>query len=475
MKALTVVCDTPPGYRGRPALPGKGRAGHEGHAPPGPARTVRAGAARTTRAARGGARAAAGRGPRTVVFIVTSFWAYGELAIATEFAARMSGGDWHPLFLIPPTHRATLAAAGLDHQVMIPGAGKINRILLGDIEHVHRPAAVVLADFLNYDFCERHYGLTRADLSVFGCPVGTFDDFSWGRPGAWMDTYGFPAKYQADVSVAGLDFRLRPCPLNDPLAEADADVHPYAMAQDVTDLPVGERDAMRRELGLRPGRPVVLVTGATWQRMHAAYPRVTAFVEACHTMLERLLEALLDHADVLAVGPRLVFHDREPAGFHPLGPVPPDRFARLVQAVDLHVSNNIVSVSTHRLALRGVPSVVLGNSLHKRAGRLDWHSPGAPEPTDFARKVLDGVDYLYPCSMFPVGWFHFLRSLLEGNPFADLIARAETFDERGTLETALSLLEDGPGRRELARARESYLETLRKFPDVETILQKVAA
>jgi hypothetical protein len=192
-------------------------------------------------------------------------------------------------------------------------------------------------------------------------------------------------------------------------------------------------------------------------------------------MLERLLVALLDHADVLAVGPRLVFHDREPAGFHSLGPVPPDRFARLAQAVDLHVSNNIVSVSTHRLALRGVPSVVLGNSLHKRAGRLDWQAPGAPEPTDFARKVLDGVDYLYPCSMFPVGWFHFLRSLLEGNPFAGMVARVETFDERGMLETALSLLDDGPRRRALALARESYLRALRKLPDVATILREVAA
>jgi hypothetical protein len=413
--------------------------------------------------------------PRTALFIVTSFWAYGELAIATEFATRMAGSGLRPLFLIPPTHRDQVAAAGLAHQVMIPGAGKINRIQLHDIEHVHRPALVVLADFLNFDFCERHYGLTRADLSVFGCPIGTFDDFAWGRPGSWMDTYGFPAKYQADISAGGLDFRLRPCPLNDPLTETAADVHPYALLRDVTDLPTAARDEVRRELGVRPSRPVVLVTGATWQRMHAAYPRVTAFVEACHTMLERLLVRLLDHADVVAVGPRLVFRDHTPEGLHALGPLPPDRFARVLQAVDVHVSTNVVSVSTHRLALRGVPSVVLGNSLHKRAGRLAWQRPDPPELTDFARKVVEGVGYLYPCSMFPVGWYHFLRSLLEGNPFADVLARVETFDEQGALETALPLLEDGPERRALARARQSYLETLGKLPDVETILHEVAA
>ena len=43
---------------------------------------------------------------RTVLFIVTSFWAYGELAIATEFARQMPGSGYRPLFLIPPSHRA---------------------------------------------------------------------------------------------------------------------------------------------------------------------------------------------------------------------------------------------------------------------------------------------------------------------------------------------------------------------------------
>jgi len=414
--------------------------------------------------------------PRTVLFIVTSFWAYGELAIATEFARRMAGTGFRPLFLVPPTHRPQVAAAGLDHQVMIPGAGKVNRIQLHDIQHVHRPALVVLADFMNFDFCDRHYGLQRSDLAVFDCPIGTFDDFSWGRPGAWLDTYGFTAKYEGDITLDGLSFRLRPCPLNNPLGAADGTgVHPYPLLEDVTDVATTDRAAVRRDLGLAKDRPVVLVTGATWQRMHAAYPRVTAFVNACHTMLERLLSKLLPHADVLAVGPRLVFHDRTPDGFHPLGPVEPDRFGRLIQAVDLHVSTYIVSVSLHRLALRGIPSVALVNSLHKRSGTLRWELPVAPALTDFARRVVDGVDYLYPCRMFPVGWYHFLHSLLSGNPFGDVVPQLETFDEEETLAAIVPMLSAGPERDRLARARETYLEALRKLPEVDTVLHEVTA
>ena len=413
--------------------------------------------------------------PRTVLFIVTSFWAYGELAIATEFARRMAGTGFRPLFLIPPTHRTLIAEAGLAYQVMVPGAGKINRIQLHDIQHVHRPALVVLADFMNFDFCDRHYGLGRADLAVFDCPIGTFDNFSWGRPGAWLDTYGFKAKYEADITLEGLSFRLRPCPLNNPLDEVAADVHPYPLLENMADVPTASRAEVRRDLGLSGDRPVVLVTGATWQRMHAAYPRVTAFVDACHGMLEQVLSKLLRHADVLAVGPQLVFRDRAPDGFHPLGPLEPDRFRRLVHAVDLHISNNIVSVSLHRLALGGIPSVALMSSLHKRGGRLRWELPVPPALTASAQRVVDGVDYLYPCRMFPVGWFQFLRSLLDGNPFSDVVAQVEMFDEEAALATIVPMLTAGPQRSRLAQARETYLAALRKLPDVDTILRQVAA
>jgi hypothetical protein len=388
----------------------------------------------------------------------------------------MTGTGFRPLFLIPPTHRTQVAATGMDCQVMIPGAGKINRIQLADIAHTRQPALVVLADFLNYDFCERHYGLHREDLAVFDCPIGTFDDFSWGRPGAWLDTYGFQAKIEGEITLDGLSFRLRPCPLNNPFDEiGEAQIYPYPMLDNVTDIPDDERASVRSELGLTTGRPVVLVTGANWQRTHEAYPRVTAFVEACQTMLERLLVSLLEHADVLAIGPQLVFGDQVPAGFHPLGSVPPERFQRLIQSVDLYLSNNIISVSLHRLALRGIPSVVMINSLHKRSGRLRWEMESPPELSGFAQQVIGDLDYLYPYRMFPVGWYQFLRSLLAGNPFSDVITQVETFDEQAALAAILPLLTAGPERDRLAAAREKYLEALRKLPEVGSILNEVAA
>ena len=77
--------------------------------------------------------------------------------------------------------------------------------------------------------------------------------------------------------------------------------------------------------------------------------------------------------------------------------------------------------------------------------------------------------------MFPVGWYQFLRSLLAGNPFSDVITQVETFDEEAALAAILPLLAAGPQRDRLANSREQYLEALRKLPEVDSILNEVAA
>jgi hypothetical protein len=56
-----------------------------------------------------------------------------------------------------------------------------------------------------------------------------------------------------------------------------------------------------------------------------------------------------------------------------------------------------------------------------------------------------------------------------------MVAQVEMFDEQAALATIVAMLTDGPERDRLAQARETYLEALRKLPEVGTILQLAAA
>ena len=90
---------------------------------------------------------------------------------------------------------------------------------------------------------------------------------------------------------------------------------------------------------------------------------------------------------------------------------------------------------------------------------------GTPVPlTAFAADVVGDVEHLYPFRMFPVGWFHFLRSLVDGNPFTDVVRHVEVFDEVGALEAVGSVLLPGPERDRLEKARQSYQDDLDRLP-----------
>lgn len=417
-----------------------------------------------------------------VLFIVTSFWAHGELTIAVEFARRFDRMRFDSLFLIPPSHRRMMSGTGLRYQILIPLAAKINKCLLRDIKETWRPTLVVLADFLNFDFCERHYGLRREDLDIFTCPLGTFDNFSWGRPGSWMDTYGFVAHVQGEITLDGLRFRLRPCPLNKPPAPGDraaagSRIYPYPLF-DLTTLAERARGAARRqarrELAIPSGKPLILLAGAQWQCMHSAYAAATGFVQACTAALEQLLRGLLQDATVVAVGSPLVFRDASPPGFHYMGELHPLRFRRLAEAADLHISTNVTSVSLHRLALSGVQSVVLYSSLMKTESGIRSVA-GNELPMAYRDGFPRSVGSLYPFYMFPVGWYSFLRSLVAGNPFMDFVPRIEIFHEQHALRTIGSLLGPTAYRANLEAARRRYLERLAQFGDVNALLERVLA
>lgn len=409
----------------------------------------------------------------TLLFIVTSFWAYGELLIACEFAVRAQRAGHTCLFLIPPSHERVVKEYGIEYTPLIPGADNINRMLLQDLEHTRRPDLVVLADFLNYTFCERHYGLVPEDLKLFSGRIGTFDDFHWQLTRQRVDTYGFRARDLGSLSVDEYDFTLRPCPLNIPGQGAPDRQHfDYALL----DLPVERspqlRSAARERLGLSAGAKVVLTTTATWQHTYKAYPNVVAFVQLCTQLKERIFADLGPDTRLIAVGSASLFQGQAPSHVMQMSSVPPSEFQTLIQAADLFVSDNVTSTTLARAALSGVPALALYSSLRRDA---PGHLKGAPHLAGPLRKAAEESEHLYPFRMFPVGWYHFLAPLLRANPFVDLMEHCEIFDTDRATGLIQELLGGGPHTERLQGKVADYRERLEQLPPVSEILERLAA
>ena len=82
-------------------------------------------------------------------------------------------------------------------------------------------------------FCERHYGVTEKDITLFSGLIGTFDLYDFALAGKQVDTYGFRAKEMAKLNIDSYDFLLQPCPVNQTDSKKNANIFRYRMFQDI--------------------------------------------------------------------------------------------------------------------------------------------------------------------------------------------------------------------------------------------------
>ncbi len=107
-----------------------------------------------------------------ILFIVTSFWAYGELLIALQFAKRIQKHGFEPYFFIPSSHKKILDETNIPYSVLLPKLGNINRVLLEDYNNNYNPDFIILSDFLNYNFCEKTLRFNHKRFGNFQGKIG---------------------------------------------------------------------------------------------------------------------------------------------------------------------------------------------------------------------------------------------------------------------------------------------------------------
>lgn len=408
-----------------------------------------------------------------VLFIVTSFWAYGELSIACEFAKRVKEYGYNPYFIIPPSHKKIIQSYEFSFTTLIPQNGKINKIILQDIENTIKPEIVILADFLNYNFCERHYGLIYDDLKAFSGKIGTFDNFNWEITGKDMDTYGFKAKKFAEIDIRKYGFSLCPCPIAYPVSSADNNTYYYNLISDVLPYEIDNTIKWKKELKIPSDKKVILFTHATWQETYKQYPDVKPFVEANNLVFERIIQELAETHYVIGVGAKGRYSDIDNDNIRFVEQLSPQEFEKYLLATDLFISRNITSTSLAKAVLSGIPTVNFSNSLFfssKKPFNIDdIHFT----PTKEITEMLKSLKRCYPYRMFPVGWYKLLNPLLRKNPYYKIVVNLEQFDINGSLEKINRELTSSDKENIRMKDREIYIKTIKNLPKIGDILNSI--
>lgn len=378
-----------------------------------------------------------------VVFIITSFWAYGELLIAKEFATDLKEKGNKILFIVPPSHKNSLGKS-FQYVSLIPNSRNINRIIFNEVQEKFKPDIVVLSDFLNYSFADRHYGIIKEDLEIFKCKIATFDNFDWTQKRLCMDTYGYVSDIPKKVNIEDYGDRIIVCPLGNPLLEKKEGEYRCALFNFSSFRSEEEKSMLRKKnADLYPlDKKIILVSNAKWQEKYVQNENIDEFVEFSNLIYRRVLEKLSQDNIVISVGEKKENYSKQ-ANIVMLDSMPAKEFDEYVKMSDLYIGKNITSTSMIRMALSGIPCVNIQNSLTKLdADKLEKLSA-------FLEVDKPEVGKMYKYRMFPVGWYDFLEPIMVDNPYAEIIQSCELFEVERTYDIIRHLLYDDEMKNEL--------------------------
>ena len=390
-----------------------------------------------------------------IVFIVTSFWAYGELLIAKEFAENLKNNGNKVLFLIPPSHKNSLDKS-FKYVSFIPNSRNINRIIMYEVQEKFKPDIVILSDFLNYSFAYRHYGITIEDLEIFKCKIATFDNFDWLLKRKCMDTYGYVSDIPKKVDINRFGDRIIACPLGNPLISCGDNEYRYSLFQSLKLFEKDEKEFLKSSMtDFVFDKKVILVSSAKWQESYINEQKVEDFIELSNQIFRKLVNRLAINNIIVFIGNEQTDNYSNNPNIRFYKSMPANEFDKFIKISDMYIGRNITSTSMIRIALSGIQCVNIENSFSSLNNELIQKLL-----SDLGEDVnAFDINKIYKFKMFPVGWYDFLNPLFKDNPYSEIVESCELFDSEATYNKIESLLND-------QSAHQNMIERVKKFNSV---------
>jgi len=394
----------------------------------------------------------------------------GEAALGIRLATELkAAGD--EVFCLAHDSNAKLLEGTFPHVTFGSTAAPLFSLYLSNCVAGFKPTSIILSDYFTTTLFFELYGLDPALLTSFGVPIFAID--------TWDST-----KAASPIDVLMNDYRtvalwpdmVKPiCPV--PF------LAPHTMAGFYGSLPekVSVTRRIRRHLhhalGMNDTAKGVLFCTGAWQ--HPNYDSQSDSARRCATSLPLLIEEYISRlgpdVHLVHVGPqRYKLGQKLNSRYHWLPPLPPVDFDQLVASMDVLLSMNISATTIAKAMVFEVPTLVLQNSISASTREeAEAAMPCAPSAT--LAKWLDESMPLFPFVLWPIGYYRYLKPILQDNPYVSALDVAELLHEDRIQSALSSLLFDKTARDEQAHRQASYLSHVRSLPTGAQLVQTALA
>jgi len=363
---------------------------------------------------------------RTHLFVSPGRAAFGEVILGLRLAHELHAAGDRVKFLAPQSHQLLLEKTPFAHGTIDPILGKLDVALPQVVQSTGCDSVVLLDLFVML----LALGTTRVDpafLDHLGVPTAALDIWDLRRSDLHVDLCGDVLVLPPSTNTI-VPHRLVPVPF----ARPDA-LGAYCALPEPPPSAV-DRAAIRSQLGVPDGAPVVMLTTAQFQAGGiSAVQRKLAHAVPAELVQQSL--ALDPDLHVLHVGPRAIASSD--ARYHHRPQVAPIEFADLMRASDLLLTPNHGATGISLALVLGIPALAV---IQTRTPRF---------------------------RVCPLGLYDFMSPILQGNPYASVIRTCEVDDVRAALR---ELLFDRETRSTYIASMRTYEEDVRRLPSGGTVL-----
>jgi hypothetical protein len=142
--------------------------------------------------------------------------------------------------------------------------------------------------------------------------------------------------------------------------------------------------------------------------------------------------------------------------------------------MDLFLSMNISATTIAKAMVFNVPTLVIQNSVS--AGTREEAEAAMPcPPSPALLKWLDRSLPLFPFVLWPIGYYRYLKPILQDNPYVAVLDVAELLHEDRIHALLSSLLFNQAARDEQAHRQAHYLSHVRSLPTGAQLVQACLA
>ncbi len=320
-----------------------------------------------------------------------------------------------------------------------------------------RAASIIFADYLTCGVFLRSKGLSPATFRKLDVPIIAIDTWDSAKTSCVIDCFVGDTEH-----VPPWRDEVKPiCPV--PFLCPDTS-DAYQSLPELTAVPAKVRKHVRHALDLRPTDRAILFCTAKWQ--HMAYPSETG--RRLAASLPQLVADYVARMDgsvhLVHVGPQAYpLGDVLKERYHWIAPLPPREFDLLVSSMDLLLSANVAATTIAKAMVARVPTLVLQNSVSGASVEEVEQASGrtvSPRTREWVRASVP----LYPFSLWPVGYYRFLRPVLDDNPYIQALDVVEVLDEDNFTGALSRLTMDRAAREEQLHRQAAYLTKVSACP-----------